>query len=158
MRRSAGDVAGDRKTMAVCDRHDFTAFTSASRADSSAPFFAELKLVDEGLRQIQFAAGPQVFCEGVQESRQGPVALPLLEAAMASLIGRIAVGQIVPGSAGAQHPKNPVEHGAGILSWSPSLPNWFRVKEKLQNRPLGVGEVHVAMSTHARASTIFVGP
>jgi hypothetical protein len=44
MRRSAGDVAGDRKTMAVCDRHDFTAFSSASRADSSAPFFAELKL------------------------------------------------------------------------------------------------------------------
>ena len=44
MRRSAGDAAGDRKTMAVCDRHDFTAFTSASRADSRAPFFAELKL------------------------------------------------------------------------------------------------------------------
>src|SRR5437879_13881064 len=65
---------------------------------------------------------------------------------MASLIGRIAVGQIVPGSAGAQHPKNPVEHGAGILPWSPSLPNWFRVKERLQNRPLGVGEVHVAIS------------
>ena len=44
MRRSAGDAAGDRKTMAVCDRHDFTAFSSASRADSRAPFFAELKL------------------------------------------------------------------------------------------------------------------
>src|SRR5216683_3803238 len=44
MRRSAGEAAGDRKTMAVCDRHDFTAFSSASRADSSAPFFAELKL------------------------------------------------------------------------------------------------------------------
>ncbi len=44
MRRSAGDAAGDSKTMAVCDRHDFTAFSSASRADSSAPFFAELKL------------------------------------------------------------------------------------------------------------------
>ena len=42
MRRSAGDAAGDRKTMAVCDRHDFTAFSAASRADSSAPFFAEL--------------------------------------------------------------------------------------------------------------------
>jgi hypothetical protein len=38
MRRSAGDAAGDRKTMAVCDRHDFTAFSAASRADSSAPF------------------------------------------------------------------------------------------------------------------------
>ena len=44
MRRSAGDAAGDRKTMAVCDRHDFTAFSAASRADSSAPFLAELKL------------------------------------------------------------------------------------------------------------------
>jgi len=44
MRRSAGEAAGDRKTMAVCDRHDFTAFSAASWADSSAPFFAELKL------------------------------------------------------------------------------------------------------------------
>lgn len=44
MRRSAGDAAGERKTMAVCDRHDFAAFSAASRADSSAPFFAELKL------------------------------------------------------------------------------------------------------------------
>src|SRR6202795_2864885 len=44
MRRSAGDAAGDRKTMAVCDRHDFTAFSSASRADRRAPFFSELKL------------------------------------------------------------------------------------------------------------------
>jgi len=44
MRRSAGDAAGDRKTMAVCDRHDFAALAAASWADSSAPFFAELKL------------------------------------------------------------------------------------------------------------------
>ena len=44
MRRSAGHAAGDRKTMAVCDRHDFAAFAAASWADSSAPFFAELKL------------------------------------------------------------------------------------------------------------------
>ena len=44
MRRSAGDADGERKTMAVCDRHDFTAFSAASRADSRAPFFALLKL------------------------------------------------------------------------------------------------------------------
>jgi hypothetical protein len=44
MRRSAGDAASDRKTIAVCNRHDFTAFSAASRADSSAPFFAKLKL------------------------------------------------------------------------------------------------------------------
>ena len=44
MRRSAGDADGDRKTMAVDDRHDFTAFSSASRADSRAPFLALEKL------------------------------------------------------------------------------------------------------------------
>jgi hypothetical protein len=31
--------------MAVADRHDFAAFAASSRADSKAPFFAELKLV-----------------------------------------------------------------------------------------------------------------
>ena len=44
MRRSAGHVDGDRKTMAVANRHDFAALTAASRADGGAPFFAELKL------------------------------------------------------------------------------------------------------------------
>jgi hypothetical protein len=44
MRRSAGHVQGERKTMAVADRHDFAAFAAASRADSRAPFFAELKV------------------------------------------------------------------------------------------------------------------
>ena len=44
MWRSAGHVDGDRKTMAVANRHDFAALTAASRADGGAPFFAELKL------------------------------------------------------------------------------------------------------------------
>jgi hypothetical protein len=44
MRRSAGHVYGERKTMTVADRHDLAAFTAASRPDSRAPFFAELKL------------------------------------------------------------------------------------------------------------------
>src|SRR5262245_14199994 len=44
MRRSAGHVDGERKTMAVANRHDFAPLTAASRADGGAPFFAELKL------------------------------------------------------------------------------------------------------------------
>jgi hypothetical protein len=44
MRRSAGHVHGERKTMAVCDCHDFAAFAAFCRADTRAPFFAELKL------------------------------------------------------------------------------------------------------------------
>ena len=44
MRRSAGHVDGERKTMAVANRHDFAPFTAFSRANGGAPFFAELKL------------------------------------------------------------------------------------------------------------------
>jgi hypothetical protein len=44
MRRNAGHVHGERKAMAVADRHDFIAFAAASGADSRAPFFAERKL------------------------------------------------------------------------------------------------------------------
>ena len=44
MRRSAGHVHGERKTMAVCDGHDFAAFAAFCRADTRAPFFAPLKL------------------------------------------------------------------------------------------------------------------
>jgi len=44
MRRSAGHVHGERKTMAVADRHDFAALTASSRANGGAPFFAPLKL------------------------------------------------------------------------------------------------------------------
>jgi hypothetical protein len=44
MRRSAGHVHGERKTMAVCDGHDFAAFAAFCRAHTRAPFFAPLKL------------------------------------------------------------------------------------------------------------------
>ena len=50
----------------------------------------------------------------MQEPGQRAVALPLLKAPMAGLIGRIAVGQIVPRSARAQNPKNTVQHGLRI--------------------------------------------
>src|SRR6266404_5830275 len=44
IRRSADHVHGDRKTVAVCDCHDFAAFAAFCRADTRAPFLAELKL------------------------------------------------------------------------------------------------------------------
>jgi hypothetical protein len=44
MRRSAGHVHGEGKTMAVCDCHDFAVFAAFCRADTRAPFFAPLKL------------------------------------------------------------------------------------------------------------------
>src|SRR5918993_199641 len=43
IRRSAGHVHGERKTMAVADRHDLAPFTTAGRANGSAPFLALAK-------------------------------------------------------------------------------------------------------------------
>ncbi len=54
MRRSAGHVHGERKTMAVCDCHDFAAFAPFCRADTRAPFRAPSEAgVDEGFAQIE---------------------------------------------------------------------------------------------------------
>jgi len=44
MRASAGHVHGERKTMAVCNRHEIAAFSAAIIAHSRAPFLALLKL------------------------------------------------------------------------------------------------------------------
>ena len=87
------------------------------------------------LRILSKTCGPQF---GEQ-----PGALPLLETAMTGLVGRIASRQIVPRSAGAQNPKNTVQHRARILPRSTSsIVPAFRTKQWFQHRPLGVGEVH----------------
>jgi len=51
---SADHVHGDRKTLAVCDCHDFAAFAGFCRADTRAPFFRRTEAgIDEGFAQIQ---------------------------------------------------------------------------------------------------------
>jgi hypothetical protein len=71
--------------------------------------------------------------------------LPLLEATMTGLVGRITTRQIVSRSAGAQNPKNAVQHRSRILprSAAPIVPT-FRTKQSFEHRPLGVGEIHAS--------------
>ena len=79
----------------------------------------------------------------MQKSSQGAIALPLLEATMAGLVRRVAVGQIVPGSPGAEDLENPVQHRAGILPRSPAgIGASLRFQQRPQDSPLGIGEVH----------------
>jgi hypothetical protein len=74
---------------------------------------------------------------------QRAVALPLLKAAMAGLIGRIAVGQIVPRSAGAQDPQNSVQHGSRIAPRPTStVEASFRSKQGFELGPLRLGQIH----------------
>ena len=70
---------------------------------------------------------------------------------MTGLIGRITTRQIVPGSASAQNPEDAVQNRARILprSTSPIVPP-FRTKQRFQQRPLGVGEVHALDLRHSQ--------
>jgi hypothetical protein len=62
---------------------------------------------------------------------------------MTGLIGRVTTRQIVPGSARAQDPKDAIQHRASILPRPapPILPT-FGTKQRFEQRPLGVGDVH----------------
>ena len=71
---------------------------------------------------------------------------PTLEAAVARLVGRVAPGQVAPGSAaGAQDPEDAVEHVPRVppRSAPPVLSARRRLwDERSQNPPLLVGKVH----------------
>ena len=69
---------------------------------------------------------------------------------MTGLIGRITTRQVVPGCAGAQNPEDTVQHRSRILprSASPIVPA-FRTKQRFEQRPLGVGEVHAPGLRHS---------
>ena len=128
--------------MAVADRHDFAAFTAASRTDGSAPFFAEPKVASmkASLRSI-LPRSRRSSASVAGRIDSGP--LPLLKAAMTRLIRRIASRQVVPRRAGAEHPQHAVEDGARVRPWAPaSIGASPRTKRRFEHRPLGVGEVH----------------
>jgi hypothetical protein len=69
------------------------------------PFFRRGEgRIDEGFTEVNLPAVAEIFGEALQESIEPAAALPLLKAAMARLVGRIASRQIRPGRPGAQHP------------------------------------------------------
>lgn len=101
--------------------------------------------IDEGFGEINFPAVAQVFGEALEEPIESATALPELKAAMAGLVRRIAARQIGPGRPSAQHPEHAVEYCARIGP-RPTAPIGApaRPKRRFEDRPLGVGQVHVA--------------
>jgi hypothetical protein len=73
---------------------------------------------------------------------------------VASLVGRITLGNIGPRSAGAQHPQNAVQHSATIFPRSPSsISAMFRFRNKVVQRfPLQVREVSGIRERHGYPS------
>jgi hypothetical protein len=70
-----------------------------------------------------------------------PVPDPPLEAAMTRLIRRIAIGQVLPGSASTKDPEDAVQHIARIAPGSSAaIATHARLRqERRQNGPLRVG-------------------
>jgi hypothetical protein len=99
---------------------------------------------------MEFTAGPQVLGQSLQRSAHHAGTDPLLKPAMAGLVGRIALGQVGPGGAGAQDVQDSVE---GL---APSLPGaatpvgaalGFR-NQGVQQRPLGIGQISRVVEWH----------
>ncbi len=116
--------------------------------------------VHKALREVELAAFPQVLGQRAKDPLQDALLAPALEAAVAGLVGRVALGQVAPGGAGAQDPQDAVEHIPGV----PPGPS-FAVRparrigdQGLQDLPLLVGKVHVRPPASMTARGTLYGP
>ena len=115
MRRNTGHVDGERKTMAVANRHDFAPLT-ASMDQRRSPFFHRAEAgVDEGFGQIELPSIAEVLRQASQKPAEQAGTLSRLKATMTGLVRRIPTRQVVPGRPGAEHPEHAVHHSARVL-------------------------------------------
>lgn len=93
--------------------------------------------------EVESAADMQVFRQRLQHASHHTGAHPLLEATMTGLVGRMALRQIRPGSAGTQDIQHAVQHIPARTPWTATtIRSPFRFRDELiQNVPLGVGEI-----------------
>lgn len=118
--RSTRYVRGERKPLSVCQCHALRSLAPLGLADFRRPLFCRREAaVNETLLNVDPAALMQILEMCFEEPVQYPRAHPLLEAAMASLIERITLGQRVLRRAGAQDAQNFFQHCTGV---SPAFP------------------------------------
>jgi hypothetical protein len=80
------------------------------------PFFRDdERPVNEAFTEVNLTARAQVFGEGFKYVAQRAVTRPLLETAVAGLVWRESLRQILPACATAQNPEHAVHHLAGVF-------------------------------------------
>lgn len=101
-------MQGDRQPASIRHGHDLGAHATLRRTDGrSTAFRGYERAVNECFREVDPALLQQGRCEGMEYPLQHACPHPLLEATVACLVGRVAVGQIPPACAGLEHPENP---------------------------------------------------
>ncbi len=102
--------------------------------------------VDKCFGQVELAASFEILGERMQHAFERAVADPVLKSAMAGLIRRISRRQVLPRCACAQDPEHSHQHVAGIAVRPSSDADLHRLlggKQRLQERPLIFGEIHL---------------
>jgi hypothetical protein len=103
-------------------------------------FRAGVRGVYKGFGEIEFAAVAQIRGKSLEQAIESSTPLPLLEAAVAGLVGRIAGRQIRPRRAGAQDPQHAVEYATGIRPRPPAtIRPPSRPEGRFEHGPLHVG-------------------
>ena len=114
VRRSAGHVHGDRKTMAVynamavCNCHDLGPFAALRLTNAKAPFWASMRKRRSGL--LPGSSLPRSFksCSSNRRSPSTDRSLPSPETPLTCRVRSIAFGQVLPGISSAQNPESNV--------------------------------------------------
>jgi hypothetical protein len=106
------------------------------------PFFGHHeRAVYVAFRKIYLPAFLEIFGQGFEHPAKNSFLDPLLEAAVASLVGRVAFWKVLPGSSRTHYPEDAVQDVARISPGPASSifsSRWIRDK-RLQHFPLLVG-------------------
>jgi hypothetical protein len=100
--------------------------------------------IDEAFGEVEAAAEADIFRQGKQHPVEHPRPPPRLVAAVAGLIRRVALREIMPGRTGLENPEDAVQD----IPWvaprpSPPVgPQSGRGQERFEHGPLVIGEVH----------------
>ena len=116
MRASRRRVNGERKTIAVCHRHELRTFAPLGLSHSESPFLATTNV--PSIKHSDKSRSPRSLrsCARASSPLRNVPSLtdPLLKSAMARLVRREAVGHVLPACAASQYPENAIHDLAGV--------------------------------------------
>jgi hypothetical protein len=115
-------------------------------------FSARERRIHKRLFQFQLAALMQAPCQLLQRLFQ--LSRPLLESAVASLVGRIFLRQLAPLRSRARHPQHAIQHRPRVMPGTATVVGPpLRPQHRLDNLPLFFGQLLASCHRRTRRQT-----